>query len=110
MEFLIENNKQAFLFIRVQHKNRLLLTDNFYFNKKYTEGAKIMQFREWCLFYSFSWKSKKEIYQLKDDFGCSYQKCTYTALQAIKMKLSCVWAERAVSGSAKTALKFKYEI
>ena len=46
MEFLIENNKQAFLFIRVQHKNRLLLTDNFYFNKKYTEGAKIMQFRE----------------------------------------------------------------
>ena len=33
-------------------------------------------------------------------------------LQTIQMKLRllCVWAEWAVSGSAKTALKFKYEI
>ena len=33
-------------------------------------------------------------------------------LQTIQMKLIllCVWAERAVLGSAKTALKFKYEI
>ena len=37
---------------------------------------------------------------------------TYRLLQTIQMKLLflCVWAEPAVSGSAKTALKFKYEI
>ena len=36
----------------------------------------------------------------------------YRVLQTIQMKLTllCVWAERAVLGSAKTALKFKYEI
>jgi hypothetical protein len=31
-------------------------------------------------------------------------------LQTIQMKLLCVWAERADLGSAKNALKFKYEI
>ena len=37
---------------------------------------------------------------------------TYRVLQTIQMKLIllCVWAEWAVLGSAKTALKFKYEI
>ena len=36
----------------------------------------------------------------------------YQVLQTIQMKLIllCVWAEQAVLGSAKTALKFKYEI
>ena len=36
----------------------------------------------------------------------------HRVFQTIQMKLIlwCVWAERAVSGSAKTALKFKYEI
>ena len=40
------------------------------------------------------------------------QRYTYRVLQTIQMKLIllCVWAERAVSGSDKTALKFKYEI
>ena len=40
------------------------------------------------------------------------QRYTYRVLQTIQMKLMllCVWAERAVLGSAKTALKFKYEI
>ena len=40
------------------------------------------------------------------------QRYTYGVLQTIQMKLIllCVWAERAVLGSAKTALKFKYEI
>ena len=37
---------------------------------------------------------------------------TYRVLQTIQMKLIllCVWAEPAVLGSAKTALKFQYEI
>ena len=37
---------------------------------------------------------------------------TYRVLQTIQMKriLLCVWAEPAILGSAKTALKFKYEI
>ena len=40
------------------------------------------------------------------------QKYTYRVLQTIQMKLIllCVSAERAVLGSTKTALKFKYEI
>ena len=37
---------------------------------------------------------------------------TYKVLQTIQKKLLllCVWAERAVLVSAKTVLKFKYEI
>ena len=40
------------------------------------------------------------------------QRYTYRVLQTIQMKLIilCVWAERAVLGSAKTVLKFKYKI
>ena len=40
------------------------------------------------------------------------QRYTYRVLQTIQMRLIllCVWAERAILGSAKTALKFKYEI
>ena len=40
------------------------------------------------------------------------QRYTYRVLQTIQLKLilSWVWAERAVLGRAKTALKFKYEI
>ena len=36
----------------------------------------------------------------------------YSVLQTIQMKLIllCVWEEQVVLGSAKTALKFKYEI
>ena len=45
------------------------------------------------------------------EYGGS-QRYTYRVLQTIQMKLIflCVWAEPAVLGSAKTALKFKYEI
>ena len=44
--------------------------------------------------------------------NCSGERQRYTVLQTIQMKLIllCVWAEPAVLGSAKTALKFKYEI
>ena len=40
------------------------------------------------------------------------QRYTYRVLQTIHMKsiLLCVWAEPAVFGSTKTALKFRYEI
>ena len=40
------------------------------------------------------------------------QRYTYRVLQTIQMKfiVLCVWAEPAVLGSTKTALKFKYEI
>ena len=40
------------------------------------------------------------------------QRYTYRVLQTIHMKLILfwVWAERAVLGRGKTALKFKYEI
>ena len=41
-----------------------------------------------------------------------HQRYTYRVLQTIQMKviLLWVWAEQAVLGRAKTALKFKYEI
>ena len=41
-----------------------------------------------------------------------FQRYTFRVLQTIQMKLIvlCVWAEPAVLGSTKTALKFKYEI
>ena len=40
------------------------------------------------------------------------QRYTYRVLQKIQMKLIllCVWAERAITGGAQTALKFKHEI
>ena len=40
------------------------------------------------------------------------QRYTYRVPQTIQMKLIllCVWAEPAILGSTKTALKFKYEI
>ena len=52
-------------------------------------------------------KKRKKIHKLVRDIHI-----TYRVLQTIQMKLIllCVWAERAVLGSAKTALKFKYEI
>ena len=45
-------------------------------------------------------------------FSKWYQRYTYRVLQTIQMKhiFLCVWAEPAGLGSAKTALKFKYEI
>ena len=46
---------------------------------------------------------------LRVDFLDHNQRYTYRVLQTIQMKLTllCVWAKRAVLGSAKTALKFK---
>ena len=46
------------------------------------------------------------------DYFTNSQRYTYRVLQTIQMKLLllCVWAEPAILGSAKTALKFKYEI
>ena len=46
------------------------------------------------------------------EFQDQGQRYTYIVLQTIQMKLIllCVWAEPAVMGSTKTALKFKYEI
>ena len=40
------------------------------------------------------------------------QRYTYRVLRTIQMKLIllCVWADQVVLGSAKTALKFNYEI
>ena len=46
------------------------------------------------------------------NFSGLFQKYTYRVLQTIQMKLIllCVWAEPAILGSTKTALKTKYEI
>ena len=66
------------------------------------------------------WLAKKTVWK-KNGFECQLlfcirtqwgQRCTYRVLQTIHMKLIflCVWAEPAVLGSAKNALKFKYEL
>ena len=46
------------------------------------------------------------------EFSSGGQRYTYRVLQTIQMKLIflCVWAEWAILGIAKIALKFKYEI
>ena len=51
-------------------------------------------------------------FQLFETCLSSSQRYTYRVLQTIQMKLVllCAWAEPAVLGRTKTALKFKYEI
>ena len=55
---------------------------------------------------------KKNIGEAAPLFLAVGQRYTYRVLQTIQMKLILlwIWAERAVLGRAKTALKFKYEI
>ena len=59
---------------------------------------------------TFRWKQKNMV--VLSFFSSLNQRYTYRVLQTIQIELilSCVWAELAVLGSAKTALKFKYEI
>ena len=55
---------------------------------------------------------RSNLYRKKNIYGLtSRQRYTYRVLQTIQMKLIllCVWAEPFL-GSAKTTLKFKYEI
>ena len=64
---------------------------------------------------TFFWCKMCLIYDAKFPFRhilCKKQRYTYRVLQTIQMQLVLlsVWAERAVLGSAKTALKFKREI
>ena len=56
----------------------------------------------------FCWVSSKSFLN-----SGSLQRYTYRVLQTIQVKLIlllCVWADRAVLGSAKSALKYKHEI
>ena len=69
-----------------------------------------------CLFMKFLLQRKVALKRIRpllySVVGGGGQRYTYRVLQTIQMKLIllCVWAEPAVLGSAKTALKFKYEI
>ena len=60
---------------------------------------------------SYSETTITYIYSTKVSIGTG-QRYTYRVLKTTQMKLIqiCVWAEQAGLGSAKTALKFKYEI
>ena len=62
----------------------------------------VWQYRLWSFKF---WKTKSNRLLTRG------QRYTYRVLQTIQMKLLllCVWAEPAVLGSTKTALKFKYE-
>ena len=60
-------------------------------------------------------KGNKSLFQVIQCFASHFglnQRYTHRVLQTIQIELilSCVWAEPAVLGSAKTTLKFKYEI
>ena len=73
-------------------------------------GKQLMKFDRlhllFCICSPFSSEKTKFQYQWVQ------QRYTYRVLQTIQIELIilCVWAEPAVLGSAKTALKFKYEI
>ena len=58
---------------------------------------------------SEAFKNIDEVKHAKAGLSQSY---IYQVLQTIQMKLIllCVWAEPAILGNAKTALRFKYEI
>ena len=64
------------------------------------------------LLIAFTSRGKCYTFYLAVDYWKLGQRYTYRVLQTIQMKLIvlCVWAEPAVLGSTKTALKFKYEI
>ena len=64
----------------------------------------------WMIFLDIFWTLFKAT--LTDQALGSKQRYTYRVLQTIQMKLIllCVWADQAVLGIAKTALKFEYEI
>ena len=55
---------------------------------------------------------KKKMGKIPMIFDIESRDITYRVLQTIQMKLIllCVWAEPAVLGSAKTALKFKFKV
>ena len=69
-------------------------------------------------FFGVSYKKPKALFKRKKMFfsKCNFlreiQSYIYQVLQTIQIKLIllCVWAELAVLGSAKTALKFIYKI
>ena len=78
-----------------------------------------LKFNHLGMFVAICIKSFKHHYMLYKYITTSYleyihdQRYTYRALQTIQMKLIllCVWSERALLGSAKTAsFEFKYEI
>ena len=48
--------------------------------------------------------------KMNRDISRAFQRYTYRVLQTVQMKLILLWAERAVLGGAKNALKFKYEM
>ena len=60
---------------------------------------------------SFGYKQKTTLV-VPNNFFTFTQRYTYRVLQTIQMKLIllCVWAERAITDGAQTALKFKHEI
>ena len=63
-----------------------------------------------CLEIAKSMGYQSSIQLMKNlEFG---QRYTYRVLQTIQLKLIllCVWAEPAILGSVKTALKFKFEM
>ena len=72
-------------------------------NKKHLTNSKTMDPTTFIYMY---------VFETKGTFPYGQQSYIYQVLQTIQMKLIllCVWADPAVLGSAKTALKFIYKI
>ena len=75
-----------------------------------------MKYIDWYIYEivnKMHWAAHHMVFRKKySQFSRIFQRYTYRVLQTIQMKviLLSVWAEGAVLGRAKTALKFKYEI
>ena len=69
---------------------------------------KVSKFQKQIFLFSVPPKNEQDYFLI----SALAQRYTHRVLQTIQMKhiLLCVWAERAILGSAKTALKSKYEI
>ena len=98
-------------FERIQHEKTLNLSSTFQSEKNfYYSLERGMTVVYWDL--SNVFEKFKDIAIVPNTDSAIRQRYTYRVLQTIQMKhiLLCVWAEPAVLGSTKTALKFKCEI
>ena len=106
--FHIEFDNWQFIFLKISEFaktwNFLLFKAKSLINSYYFSGS-------WGISQTISTQSWQDVGKNRT-LSTVRQRYTYRVLQTIQMKLILlsVWAEPAVMGSAKTALKFKYKI
>ena len=84
---------------------------SFFSMTRFLACANVLRLDEYDFLYLPLCKRKLDFLKRRQVISTFNQRYTYRVLQTIQMKLIflCLWAEPAVLGSAKIALKFKYE-